>query len=32
MLRHTLYIRFALIVLVLATAAWVLGTDPWGPG
>jgi hypothetical protein len=31
-MRRTLYVKLALIVLVLVTAAWVLGTEPWGPG
>jgi hypothetical protein len=29
--RYTFYVRFALLVAVLATAAVLLGNDPWGP-
>jgi len=29
--RYTIYVRFALLVAVLATAAFLLGNDPWGP-
>jgi hypothetical protein len=32
MSRYTLYTRLVLIIVVLAMAAWVLGTEPWGPG
>ena len=32
MLRHHLYVKFALLLLVLTTAAWILGNEPWGPG
>jgi len=31
-MRHSLMIRFALLLVVLAAAAWVLGNEPWGPG
>jgi len=31
MLRTTLYARLALLVLVLAALAVVLGSEPWGP-
>jgi hypothetical protein len=29
--RYTFYVRFALLVAVLATASVLLGTEPWGP-
>jgi hypothetical protein len=29
--RHSFYVRFLLIVAVLAMAAIMLGADPWGP-
>jgi hypothetical protein len=29
--RHALYLRLLLIVAVLALAAVVLGSEPWGP-
>jgi hypothetical protein len=29
--RYTFYVRFALLVAVLATAAVLLGNEPWGP-
>ena len=31
MSRNTFYVRFALLVAVLAAASVFLGTDPWGP-
>jgi hypothetical protein len=31
MLRNTLYVKFVLLMLVLAALTMVLGTDPWGP-
>jgi hypothetical protein len=31
-MRHVLYVKLVLIVVVLTTAAWALGTEPWGPG
>jgi len=32
MLRYQLWLRLALLVLVLALATWGLGSEPWGPG
>jgi hypothetical protein len=29
--RYTFYVRFALLVAVLAAAAVLLGNEPWGP-
>jgi hypothetical protein len=29
--RYTFYVRFALLVAVLAAASVLLGTEPWGP-
>jgi hypothetical protein len=31
MSRYALYVRFVAILAVLATAAVLLGGDPWGP-
>jgi hypothetical protein len=32
MFRHALCVKFVLLVLVLASLAVVLGSEPWGPG
>jgi hypothetical protein len=32
MLRTTVYVRLALLLLLLTAAAMFLGGDPWGPG
>ena len=32
MLRNTLYVRFALLMLLLVALAMFMGADPWGPG
>jgi hypothetical protein len=29
--RNTFYVRFALLVALLAAVSVFLGTDPWGP-
>ena len=31
MLRNTLYLKFFVILVVLASLALMLGTEPWGP-
>ena len=31
MSRNTFYVRLALLIVVLALVASVLGSDPWGP-
>jgi hypothetical protein len=31
MSRHSQYLRIALLLAILATAAVVLGSEPWGP-
>jgi len=31
MSRYSYYVRFTLVLAILATAAVVLGGDPWGP-
>ena len=31
MSRYTFYVRFALLVAILATVAVLLGNEPWGP-
>lgn len=32
MSRYALHTKFVLVMVVLATAAWILGNEPWGPG
>jgi hypothetical protein len=32
MSRYALYTKFVLVLVVLVTAAWILGSEPWGPG
>ena len=32
MLRNTMYLKFFVILVVLASLALMLGTEPWGPG
>jgi hypothetical protein len=32
MLRTTVYVRLALLMLLLIAASMFLGGDPWGPG
>jgi hypothetical protein len=32
MSRYALYTKFLLVLVVLVSAAWILGTEPWGPG
>jgi hypothetical protein len=32
MSRNALYVKLVLLTLVLVTAAWILGGEPWGPG
>jgi hypothetical protein len=29
--RHSFYVRFVLVIALLAIAAIMLGGDPWGP-
>jgi hypothetical protein len=31
MSRNTLYVRLALLMLLLASVAMFLGSEPWGP-
>ncbi len=31
MSRHMFYVRFTVLVAILAAAAVFLGNDPWGP-
>jgi hypothetical protein len=31
-MRYVVYTKFVLVLVVLVTAAWILGTEPWGPG
>ena len=31
MLRHTLYVKFALLMVALAAISVVVGGSPWGP-
>jgi hypothetical protein len=31
LLRHTLYLKFAVVMVVLTALALMLGTEPWGP-
>jgi hypothetical protein len=31
MSRYTMYLRFTLLLALLAAAAIVLGNEPWGP-
>jgi hypothetical protein len=31
MSRYSFYLRFTVLVAILATAAVLLGNDPWGP-
>jgi hypothetical protein len=32
MVRNALYVRFALLMLLLTAASVFLGSEPWGPG
>ena len=32
MLRNTLYLKFFVVMVVLASLALMLGSEPWGPG
>lgn len=31
MLRNTLYLKFFVVLVVLASLALMLGSEPWGP-
>ena len=32
MFRNAMYVKFALLMLVLVAFAMFMGSDPWGPG
>jgi hypothetical protein len=32
MFRNALYVKFALLMLLLTAASVFLGSEPWGPG
>jgi hypothetical protein len=32
MFRRAMTVRFALLMLLLVTAAMLIGVEPWGPG
>jgi hypothetical protein len=32
MSRNAMYVKFALLMLLLVTVAMFVGTSPWGPG
>jgi hypothetical protein len=31
LLRNSLYLKFAVVMVVLAAVSLMLGTEPWGP-